>query len=140
MVGEMSEQPAPDRSHDKAYGKQDRGIELLYDGIFTRKERTREVEREGGVGVEIIPLHQVANRADENGLEPSAHVGSLVEMILAKGGRCRRHLCRSSWEACGKPTTPPNHGCFSRRGQASLRAARLRPRKKRKSARRRPQG
>src|SRR5262245_10614285 len=114
MVGKVPEQPAPDRSHNKAYGKQNRGVELLHDRIIAGKERAREVEREGGEGIEVIPFHQVAHRADEDGLEPPADISSLVEMILAKHARCRSHLCTrlSPLPRCGKLTTPAIRRCF----------------------------
>src|SRR6185312_17275923 len=58
-----------------------RGVELLHDRIAVREECRREIQRKRGVGVEIVPLDQIADRADEDRLEPPLHVLD-VEMIV----------------------------------------------------------
>ena len=82
MIGEMAEQPAADRTHDEAEREQDRGVQLLDDRIGARKERAGEIEREGGVGVEVVPLDQIADRPDEDRRQPAAHVGELELSFL----------------------------------------------------------
>ena len=44
-------------------------------GSLAGKERLGEIEREGGIGVEIVPLDEVAERADEDRLEAARDVG-----------------------------------------------------------------
>ena len=66
MVGEVAEQPAADRPHDEAEREEDRGVELLDDRVAAGEERAGEIEREGRVGVEVVPLDEVADRADED--------------------------------------------------------------------------
>src|SRR6185295_18154078 len=58
--------------------------ELLHDRIALRKECRREIQRECGVGVEIVPLDQVADRADEDRLDAPLDIAD-VEMV-----GCRR--------------------------------------------------
>ena len=65
MVRQVSEHPAAERAHDKAGREQKRCVELLYDRIGIREELAGEIEREGGVGVEIVPFDQIADRPDE---------------------------------------------------------------------------
>src|SRR5262245_27798592 len=71
----MAEQPAPDRPYDEPDRKQDRRIELLDNGVVAREEGVGEVEGEGGVDIEVVPLDQVAHRADEDCLDPAPHIG-----------------------------------------------------------------
>ncbi len=54
--------------------------ELLHHRVAVRKERRREVKRERRIGVEIIPFDEIADRADEDRLDPTLHVGE-IEMI-----------------------------------------------------------
>jgi hypothetical protein len=61
MVGEMAEQPAAERAHQKSGREQQSRIELLHDRIVTGEKRIREVERERRVSVEVIPLDQIAD-------------------------------------------------------------------------------
>ena len=51
--------------------------------------RRGEVQREGGVGVEVVPLDQVAHGTDENGLDAALRVGD-IQM-------------RASWRSCCLP-------------------------------------
>jgi hypothetical protein len=91
-------------------------IELLHDGVGVREEGRREIQREGGVGVEVVPFDEIAHRADEDRLDPPpgvveldrvrvcrADVSTLVEDALAHGigadaggfgAGCRRVLGR----------------------------------------------
>src|SRR6202011_3518489 len=71
--------------HQEGRGEQHRRIELLYDGIAVRKECRREVKRERRVGVEIIPFDEIADRADEDRLDPAFHVGE-INMVVNRGG------------------------------------------------------
>ena len=62
VIGEMAEQPAADRPDDEADREQDRGVQLLDDRIVAGKERRGEIQRERRVGVEVVPLDEIADR------------------------------------------------------------------------------
>ena len=89
MIGHVPEQPSANRPNDEATGKQHRCVQLLDDRIGARKEGRGEVQGKGGVGVEVVPLDEVANRADENRLDATAHVRRGVG-----GNRCRAGVGR----------------------------------------------
>lgn len=74
MVRQVSEHPAAKRAHDKAGREQQRCVELLHDRIGIREELASEIEREGGVGVEIVPFDQIADRANENRLQAASSI------------------------------------------------------------------
>jgi hypothetical protein len=57
----VSEHPAAEWAHDKARRKQQGCVELLHDRIGIREELASEIEREGCVGVEIVPFDQIAD-------------------------------------------------------------------------------
>src|SRR5262249_16517410 len=61
-----------------------RCIELLNDRIGMGKEIAGEIEREGCVGVEVVPFDQIADRANEDRFEATSRVGVAVERC-AKG-------------------------------------------------------
>ncbi len=84
-VGEIAEQPAAERPHQEGGGKQHGRIELLNDGVGVREEGRREIQGEGGVGVEVVPFDEIAHRADEDRLD--AFLG-VVEMEFAVRRRC----------------------------------------------------
>lgn len=65
MVGEMPKQPPAERTHQEAGGERDRRVELLYDGVLRGEERRREMQRESGIGIEIIPFDEIADRTHE---------------------------------------------------------------------------
>jgi len=46
---------------NEADGEEDGGIELLDDRIAAGEERAGEVQRERGIGVEVVPLDEVAD-------------------------------------------------------------------------------
>ena len=94
VVGEMAEQPAADRAHDEAEREQDGGVQLLHDRIVAGEERAGEIEREGRVGVEVVPLDQIADRADEDRLDAAAHVGE-IEMLALTLCQSRCHVAGS---------------------------------------------
>src|SRR5215469_16912279 len=73
MVRKVSEQPSADRPHHEAYGKQNRGVQLLDDRIAARKERIREIQREGGVRIEVVPFDKIADRPDKDRLQAPAN-------------------------------------------------------------------
>ena len=75
VVGKVAENQPADRPHDEADGEQDRGIELLNNRIVTWEKRVGEIQREGRIRVKVVPLDQVADRPDEDGLDTPAHVG-----------------------------------------------------------------
>ncbi|MHC2257627.1 hypothetical protein ACVILK_007319 [Bradyrhizobium embrapense] len=79
-VGNEAEQPAAERSHQEGGGEQHGGIELLHHRIAVREERRREIQCERRVGVEIVPFDEIADRTDEDRLDPPLDVMD-VEMI-----------------------------------------------------------
>src|SRR4051812_33257357 len=81
----MAEQPAADRAHDEPEREQDGGVQLLDDRVVAGKERAREVQREGRVGIEVVPLDEIADRADENRGDAPANVGELQGVLPAEG-------------------------------------------------------
>ena len=91
MVGKVAKKPATDRPNDEAEGKQDGRIQLLDDRVAARKERTGKKQGEGGVGVEVVPLDEVADRPDEDRLQPATDVGQLQSCLVDRR-QCRR-LC-----------------------------------------------
>src|SRR4051812_27174038 len=66
-------QPPTDRSHQEADGKHRGSIEKLRRLARGWKEHLREVERERGVGVPVVPLDQIADRAAEYGFQAMIH-------------------------------------------------------------------
>jgi hypothetical protein len=74
VVRQVSEHPAAERTHQEAGREQQCCVELLYDRIGIRKEIAGEIKREGGVGVEVVPFDQIADRANENRFEPTSGV------------------------------------------------------------------
>ena len=74
VVCQVSEHPAAERAHQEASREQQCCVELLHDRIGIRKEIAGEIEREGGVGVEVVPFDQIADRADKNRFEPTPGV------------------------------------------------------------------
>jgi hypothetical protein len=83
-VGDVAEQPAAERPHQEGRGEQHGGVELLHHRVALRKERQREVERERGIRVKVVPLDEIADRADEDRLDPALHVGE-VELFGDRG-------------------------------------------------------
>jgi hypothetical protein len=79
-VRDVAEQPAAERPHQEGRCEQHSGVELLHHRVAVRKEGRREVERERRVGVEVIPFDEIADRADEDRLDPAFHVGD-IDMI-----------------------------------------------------------
>ena len=77
MIGEVAEQPAAERPHQESDREQDGGIELLHHRIGVGKECGGEIEGEGGIGEEVVPLDEIAHRADEDRLDPPPHVGEI---------------------------------------------------------------
>ena len=59
---EIAEQPSPDGTHNEPEREEEGRVQLLDDGIVTRKKRAREIQCEGRVSVKIVPLHQVASQ------------------------------------------------------------------------------
>ena len=78
----MTEQPSANRPDDEAECEQDRGVQLLDDRIAAGKERAREIKGKGGVGVEVVPLDEVADRADENRFQPPADIREIERFVL----------------------------------------------------------
>ena len=95
MIGEVAEQPAADRAHDEAEREEDGGVELLHDRIASRKEGAGEIQREGRVRVKVVPLHQIADRSDEDRLDAAPHIRHIEPIVRHDGdGRSVGHVCR----------------------------------------------
>ncbi len=107
-IGDMPEQPAAERAHQEAHGEDRRRVEQLRRLALGGEERLGEVQSEGGVGVEVEPLDEVARRADEDGLQASRRIGdarlgrgfreSAVRPIIHLSGFSRRAQARVSIE------------------------------------------
>jgi hypothetical protein len=91
-VGDVSEQPAAEGTHQEGRGEQHGGIELLHHRIAVRKECRREVQRKRRVGVEIIPFDEIADRTDEYRLDPAPHVGS-IDVVACELHNLVCHVC-----------------------------------------------
>eukprot|EP01137_Pigoraptor_chileana_P012883 Opistho-2@65721 len=63
-------QPRPDRPHQETDGEDARRAQQLRGAILAREEMRREIEGEGGIGVPVIPFHQIAGGPADNGLQP----------------------------------------------------------------------
>src|SRR2546421_11632735 len=76
-IGDETEQPAAQRPHQEGCRKQHGSVELLHHWIAVWEECRREVKRERRIGVEIIPFDEIADRADEDGIQTSLDVVTL---------------------------------------------------------------
>ena len=76
--------PAAHRADEEAEREDSGRVELLHHGVAVGEERLREVQREGRVDVEVVPLDEVAHRAAEDGEQALAHARS------RRGTRTRR--------------------------------------------------
>jgi hypothetical protein len=77
LVGEPAEEPAPDRAHEKAGGEHAGGGQELGGLVALGEELGREVERGEGVDVEVVPLHEVAGGAGDDGAHAPHRVVTL---------------------------------------------------------------
>src|SRR5579863_4395669 len=109
MVSEIAEQPSAKGTHQEGCSEQHRGVELLHDRITVREESRRKVERESGIGVKIIPLDQIADRADEDGLYPPLDIVNVEMVISARDCSLLSH------------SSPPRKFSFSQRKTCALR-------------------
>jgi hypothetical protein len=80
-IGQMAEHPAAERAHQEARSKQQRRIELLHHLVAIREERLGEIQGERRIGVEIVPLDEIADRADEDRAQPALHVGDIGTLL-----------------------------------------------------------
>ena len=83
-------EPTADGAHQKADRKDSGGVQQLRGLIGRREERFREVEREGGVDVPVVPLDKIANGAADDGAQ--------TVCCGRRGGRCHDGLGR--WVRC----------------------------------------
>lgn len=60
LVGEPTEQPSPKRPHEEAHREDTRGVQKLCGWVARRKEGRGKVKRREGVGVEVVPLDEIA--------------------------------------------------------------------------------
>jgi hypothetical protein len=87
LIGEITEQPSAQWPYEKTRREQQRGVELLHHGIGVREEGSGEIERKRRIGVEVVPLDQIADRADEDRLDAAPHVGEVeVAGVFESGG------------------------------------------------------
>src|SRR4051795_3695649 len=91
MIGDIAEQPAAQRPHQEGRREDDGDIQLLDDRIVAGKEGGSEIERERGIGVEVVPLDEIADRADEDRLDPALGVGD-VDVVGGRSGYLLSHV------------------------------------------------
>ena len=87
MVGDIAEQPATEGTHQKGSGEQHGCVELLHHRIAVGEEGRRKIQRERGIGIEVVPFDEIANGADEDGLDPALDVVN-VEAVVRAHPRC----------------------------------------------------
>src|SRR5690349_1305330 len=80
----MSEQPAAEWAHQETGGEQHGGVELRDHRIAVREEQMREIKRERRVGIEVVPLDQIADGADENRLQAATYVGRIERLVRGR--------------------------------------------------------
>ena len=130
-VGDEAEQPAAERPHQEGGGEQHRRVELLHHRIGVREERGREIQRESGVGVEIVPFDEIADRADENRLDAPLDIADVDVVARRRCGLIShtgtpRTCCRCSAalkqrkSTQGRPSTRLTPGQFPRRGKTGV--------------------
>ena len=73
-VGDHAEQPAADRAHEEADSENRGGRQVLRDRIVAGKEGLGEIERERGIGVEVVIFDEIAERPDQDRLHPPRDV------------------------------------------------------------------
>jgi hypothetical protein len=81
VIGKMTEQPSANRPDDEAECEQNRGVQLLNDRIAAWKERACEIKGKGRVRIKVVPLDEIANRADENRPYPSADICEIERFV-----------------------------------------------------------
>ena len=86
VIAQVAEQPATNRAHEETDREEDGGVQLLDDGIAAGEERRGEVQRERGIGIEIVPFDQVADRSDEDRPHPAADIGQICTIIAVDHG------------------------------------------------------
>src|ERR1700722_5586271 len=83
MVGDIAEQPAAERAHEERCSKKHRGVELLHHRVAVREEGRGEIQRERRIGVKIVPLDEIADGADKDGLYPAFDVMNIETVVGA---------------------------------------------------------
>ena len=91
MVGEIAEEPAAEGAHQEGRREDDGDVQLLDDRVVAGEEGGREIERERRVGVEIVPLDEIADRTDEDRLDPPPSIGE-VDMVRGRMGCLLSHF------------------------------------------------
>ena len=61
VIREVAKHPGANRSHDEPEREEEGGVQLLNNRIGPRKKRSREIELEGGVRVEVVVFDQVTD-------------------------------------------------------------------------------
>ena len=69
-IGIDAHQPRADRPRREADREDRRRLEQLRRLIALGEEYRREIEREGGIGIPVEPLDQIAGRPAEDGAQP----------------------------------------------------------------------
>ena len=94
-VGDGAEDPAAQRAHEEAHGEDGGGVQQLRRRVARREEGMGEVERGEGIGVEIVPLHQIAGGGADDGQR------LVAERVRVGGGRA--HDGRTRRGRAGSP-------------------------------------
>src|SRR5581483_4958965 len=92
MVGDIAKQPPAERADQKSRSEYHRGVELLHDGIGARKKGRCKIKRERSIGVEVIPLDEIADRAYENCFDPAFDVLNIEAVVSTQLCNLFRHL------------------------------------------------
>src|SRR5579883_1943529 len=92
MVGDIAKQPPAERADQKSRSKHHRGVELLHDRIGARKKGRCKIKRERGIRVKVIPLDEIADRADENCFHPAFDVSNIKLAVGAQLCNLVRHV------------------------------------------------
>ena len=100
MIRQIPEQPAAERSHQESRRKQQCGIELLHHGVGIWKEVAGEIKRKCSISIEVIPFDEIADGANENGLDAPPHIRKIQMILRAVNSRQTGH--------CSLPLLP---GC-----------------------------
>jgi len=73
-VGQIAEQRAAERAHQKSGREDGSRRQLLRHWIGLRKECAGEIERKRRIGVDVVPFDQISHRADQHRSGAAANV------------------------------------------------------------------
>ena len=113
------------RPDDEAEREQDGGVQLLNNRVAAGKESAGEVQRKRRVRVEVIPLDEIADRADEDGVDAPPDVVE-VQLTVVDGRRphaCVRWHARSPGSTLGDGQVPSGRAMLPESARPSGRFA-----------------